>query len=99
MDAEKDIELLKFHGWDIPPECARILRISTMLLKKGAGRGLTPFAIGSTMCRETLKHASVIEQIIQEANEVGLPESCEDSFLETVSLIMDRRLDGVFPQV
>ncbi|KAJ1377517.1 putative phosphatidylinositol 4-kinase gamma 4 isoform X1 [Sesbania bispinosa] len=35
LDAEEDIALLKFHGWDLPVECARTLRISTMLLKKG----------------------------------------------------------------
>ncbi|KAG6752689.1 hypothetical protein POTOM_042724 [Populus tomentosa] len=93
LDAEQDIALLKFHGWDIPPECARTLRISTMLLKKGVERGLTPFAIGSIMCRETVKKESVIEQIVQEAHDAVLPGSSEAAFLEAVSLIMDRRLD------
>lgn len=97
MDAEQDIELLKFHGWHIPPECARTLRISTMLLKKGAERGLTPFAIGSIMCRETLKKESVIEQIVQEASEAVLPGTSEAAFLESVSLIMDRCLDKLSP--
>uniref|UniRef100_A0A6N2KAJ0 1-phosphatidylinositol 4-kinase n=1 Tax=Salix viminalis TaxID=40686 RepID=A0A6N2KAJ0_SALVM len=93
LDAGQDIALLKFHGWDIPPEVARTLHISTMLLKKGVERGLTPFAIGSIMCRETLKKESVIEQIVQEARDVVLPGSSEAAFLEAVSLIMDRRLD------
>lgn len=96
LDVEQDIELLKFHGWDLPPECARTLRISTMLLKKGARRGLTPFAIGSIMCRETLKKESVIEQIIQEAQEAELPGTSEAAFLESVSSIMDRHLDELF---
>ncbi|KAJ6418812.1 hypothetical protein OIU84_002065 [Salix udensis] len=93
LDAGQDIALLKFHGWDIPPEVARTLHISTMLLKKGVERGLTPSAIGSIMCRETLKKESVIEQIVQEARDVVLPGSSEAAFLEAVSLIMDRRLD------
>lgn len=93
LDAEEDIKLLKFHGWDLPPKCARILRISTMLLKKGAGRGLTPFSIGSIMCRETLKKKSVIEQIIQQAEEAALPGTSEAEFLDIVSVIMDRRLE------
>lgn len=97
MDAEQDIELLKFHGWHIPPECAHTLRISTMLLKKGVERGLTPFAIGSIMCRETLKKESVIEQIVQEASEAVLPGTSEAAFLESVSLIMDRCLDKLSP--
>ncbi|EEF45716.1 phosphatidylinositol 4-kinase gamma 3 [Ricinus communis] len=93
LDAEQDIALLKFHGWDIPPSCARTLRISTMLLKKGAKRGLTPFAIGSIMCRETMKKESAIERIIQEAQDAVLPESSEAAFLECVASIMDHRLD------
>ncbi|KAM5557627.1 phosphatidylinositol 4-kinase gamma 3 [Rosa sericea] len=93
LDAEQDIELLKFHGWNLPPECARTLRIATLLLKKGAERGLTPFAIGSIMCRETLKRESVIEHIIQEAKEAQLPGTSEASFLESVSSIMDQHLD------
>ncbi|KAL6132151.1 hypothetical protein ACLB2K_070522 [Fragaria x ananassa] len=96
LDAEQDIGLLKFHGWNLPPDCARTLRISTMLLKKGAERGLTPFAIGSLMCRETLKKKSVIEQIIQEAKEAELPGTSEASFLESVSSIMDRYLDKLY---
>ncbi|KAF7830711.1 Phosphatidylinositol 4-kinase gamma 3 [Senna tora] len=93
LDAEADIKLLKFHGWDLSPECARVLRISTMLLKKGAERGLTPFTIGSIMCRETLKKKSVMEHIIEEAEEALVPGSSEDAFLHLVSLIMDKRLD------
>lgn len=97
LDAEQDIELLKFHGWDLPIECARTLRISTMLLKKGTDRGLSPFAIGSIMCRETLKKESVIEQIVREAQEGILPGSSEAAFIETVSSIMDHRLEELFP--
>ncbi|XP_059634380.1 phosphatidylinositol 4-kinase gamma 4-like [Cornus florida] len=93
LDAEADITLLKFYGWELPLECARILRISTMLLKKGAERRLTPFAIGSIMCRETLKKESVIEEIVKAALDSMLPGTSEDAFLESVSEIMDRRLD------
>ena len=93
LDAEKDIEILKFHGLDLPPECARTLRISTMLLKKGAESGLTPFAIGNIMCRETLNNKSVIEEIVDKANDYTLPGMSEAAFLETVSEIMDATLD------
>jgi hypothetical protein len=79
----------------MPVECARTLRISTMLLKKGVERGLTPFAIGSIMCRETLKKESIIEEIVQEAQDSTLPVTSEALFLETVSHIMDRRLDEI----
>lgn len=93
LDAEQDIALLKFHGWELSLECSRMLRISTMLLKKGVERGLTPFAIGSIMCRETLKKESIIEEIVNEAQKAMLPGMNETAFLESVFEVMDRRLD------
>ncbi|KAL5747762.1 hypothetical protein ACOSQ2_025059 [Xanthoceras sorbifolium] len=93
LDAEQDIALLQFHGWNMPLECARTLRISTMLLKKGVEKGLTPFAIGSIMCRENINKESMIEEIVREAHDSLLPGMSEAAFLETVSDIMDSRLD------
>lgn len=93
MDAEKDIALLKFYGWDLPNECARVLRISTMLLKKGAEKGLTPFTIGNMMCRETVRKISAIEEIVEEALDSILPGSSEAAFLDSVSSIIDLRLE------
>ncbi|KVH91059.1 phosphatidylinositol 4-kinase gamma 4-like [Cynara cardunculus var. scolymus] len=95
LDAEEDIALLNFYGWNLPLECARTLRISTMLLKKGVEKGLSPFAIGSIMCRENLNKQSVIEEIVEEADDCVLPGSSEAAFMETVSEIMDRRLDSI----
>ncbi|KAG9150660.1 hypothetical protein Leryth_008124 [Lithospermum erythrorhizon] len=95
LDAEEDLALLKFYGWEVPVECARTLRVSTMLLKKGVEKGLTPFAIGNIMCRETLHTESVIEEIVQEAFDSVLPDSSESALLETISSVMDHRLDNV----
>ncbi|KAK7358513.1 hypothetical protein VNO77_00444 [Canavalia gladiata] len=93
LDAEKDIELLKNYGWDIPLQCAQTLHISTMLLKKGIERGLTPYAIGSIMCRENLNKESIIEEIVGEAKDSLLPGMEESAFLQSISQIMDSRLD------
>ncbi|PNY00097.1 putative phosphatidylinositol 4-kinase type 2-beta [Trifolium pratense] len=93
LDAEKDIEILKLYGWDIPLQCARTLRISTMLLKKGVARGLTPYAIGSIICRENLNKESVIEEIMSEAQESLGPGMDESAFLDSISQIMDSHLD------
>ncbi|KAA8528225.1 hypothetical protein F0562_035524 [Nyssa sinensis] len=93
LDAEQDIALLKFYGWDLSLKCSRTLRISTMLLKKGAERGLTPFDIGSIMCRETLNKESMIEEIVHKAQDSMIPGMGESAFLETVSQIMDFQLD------
>ncbi|KAG6397132.1 hypothetical protein SASPL_143296 [Salvia splendens] len=93
LDAEKDIATLKFYGLDLSPEVARTLRISTMLLKKGVDRGLTPFAIGSIMCRENLNNKSVIEEIVHEAEDAVLPGMSEAAFLEALSEVMDSTLE------
>lgn len=93
MDAEQDLAILKFYGLDLSPECARTLRVSTMLLKKGAERGLMAYAIGSMMCREKLNKRSVIEEIVEEATDGMLPGMSGAAFLETVSEIMDVRLE------
>ncbi|KAK8618075.1 hypothetical protein V6N13_115950 [Hibiscus sabdariffa] len=93
LDAEQDIALLKSYGLDIPLECARTLRISTMLLKKGVERGLTPFAIGSIMCRENINKESAIEQMVQEAWDSLLPGMSEAAFIQSISEVMDTWLD------
>lgn len=95
LDAEEDIKLLQFHGWDLSVECARVLRISTMLLKKGVKIGLTPFAIGNVMCREILNKKSMIEEIVDEAEDSMLPGMSEVAFLDAVSQMMDIQLDKV----
>uniref|UniRef100_A0A0C9RLB9 1-phosphatidylinositol 4-kinase n=1 Tax=Wollemia nobilis TaxID=56998 RepID=A0A0C9RLB9_9CONI len=97
LDADKDIELLKFHGWNLSLECSRVLRVSTMLLKKGAAAGLTPYEIALVMCRESLNKPSDIENILEEAQEAVLPASREETFLEVVSQIMDCYLANIRP--
>lgn len=49
------------------------------------------------MCRETVKKESVIEKIVEESEESLLPGTSESAFLESVSVIMDRYLDGLSP--
>ncbi|CAN6350012.1 unnamed protein product [Urochloa humidicola] len=95
LDAEEDIAILRFHGWEVSRECARTLRVATMLLKKGVERGLTAFDIGSIMCRETLTKESVIEEMVRQAQALALRGAGGDetAFLQAVSEIMDRRLD------
>lgn len=66
-----------------------------MLLKKGAKRGLTPFDIGSFMCRETLTKKSMIEECVEEAIDSLVPGTSEATFLESVYEIMDLRLDQI----
>lgn len=93
LDAEQDIALLNYYGLELSPASAHTLRISTALLKKGAERGLTPFAIGTFMCRENLNKKSVLEEILDRAKDSLLPGMSESTFLEAVYEIMDETLD------
>jgi len=102
LDAEEDMAMLRLHGWEVSRECARTLRVATMLLKKGVERGLTAFHIGSILCRETLTKESAIEEIVREAEAQRVGGGCDDdddetAFLQAVSEIMDRRLDEISP--
>lgn len=98
LDAERDLALLKFYGWEPSPECSRTLSISTMLLKKGAERGLAPRDIGSILCRETVRKESRMEEMIREAKDAVLPGTSETVFMETISEIMDLHLDSLSKQ-
>lgn len=95
LDAEADILLLQKHGWALSEECARVLRVGTMLLKKGAAAGLTPYKIGSMMCRETLNKMSVIEEMLEAAENRVLPGTSESGFISVLSAIMDKYMQAV----
>ncbi|KAK1430648.1 hypothetical protein QVD17_13541 [Tagetes erecta] len=95
LDAEQDIALLSSYGWDLSPECARVLRVSTMLLKKGAIKGLSPFSIGQIMCRVNVNKESMIEKMVKKAHNSMLKGMSEEAFLEIVSEIMDFELENI----
>jgi hypothetical protein len=84
---------MKSHGWTLSAACARVFRVATMLLKKGAAAGLTPYEIGSMMCRETLHKMSVIEKIVEAAESTVLSESNESCFLAALATIMDKYIE------
>lgn len=87
LDVEEDIALLRECGWSMRPQLARIFRISTMLLKKGAAAGLTPFEIGSIMSRgDSLDTKSTIELIVERAEAMNLKEH---AFLRVVGKLLD----------
>ncbi|MCO5557346.1 hypothetical protein L7F22_010909 [Adiantum nelumboides] len=98
LDADADILLLEKHGWTLPDECARVLRVGTMLLKKGAAAGLTPFQIGSMLCRESLNKMSAIENMLEDAENSVLPGTSETGFLAALSAIMDSYIQTVLFQ-
>ena len=51
MDADRDLGILAQHGLALRPECARVLRVLTALLRRSTARGLTPFDFASIICR------------------------------------------------
>lgn len=93
LDAEEDLALLKKHGWSLRTSCKRVFRLSTMLLKKSAAAGLTPYEIGSMMCRETLYKKSVMEEMIEEVEDKLPTSATERDFLNAMSATMDSRIN------
>ena len=99
MDSNKDLAVLASHGLMLRAECERVLHVCTMLLKKGAARGMTPFEIGSVMCREALT-MSPIEKLdklalTQAAAEFGVDRSevTNDQYLQHMAAVLDEYLD------
>jgi hypothetical protein len=52
LDSERDVDVLRAHGLTLRPDCIRVLRVCTMLLKKAAAKLLTPYQIGCIMTRQ-----------------------------------------------
>ncbi|XP_015699254.1 phosphatidylinositol 4-kinase gamma 4 [Oryza brachyantha] len=96
LNEEEDVKLLKLHGCEPSSKCVRVLRVSTMMLKKGVARGLTPYEIGNMLCRENITTKSKIEEIVEEAENIVLPGTSEEGFMEAISRIMDHRLNEIF---
>ncbi|KAK9861315.1 hypothetical protein WJX84_011048 [Apatococcus fuscideae] len=66
LDADRDLQLIADQRITLRPECERIFRVTTLVLKKGAALGLTPFQIGLFMSRRVCD-ASPLEVILEEA--------------------------------
>eukprot|EP00249_Psilotum_nudum_P005621 c19066_g1_i1 orf=458-2305(+) len=89
LDAEEDIALLRQFGWNLRAQTAQVLRVSTMLLKKGAAAGLTPFQIGSIMSREFPDSKSSLEILLEQAEARKQLAESKACFLEVLSELLD----------
>jgi len=99
LDSAKDLAVLASHGLMLRPECERVLSVCTMLLKKGAARGMTPFSIGNIMCREALTK-SPLEKLHKHALDLAAAhlqiskvEVTNEHYLQHMSAVLDEYLD------
>lgn len=81
LDADSDIALLrdKFSDWFLP-ETYKVLKVTTMWLKKGAAFDLTPYELGTRMCSLHMDTPSELEAIYYEAMDLV------DRELETLNM-------------
>jgi hypothetical protein len=63
LDAERDAAVLAAHGLELRPECLRVLRVSTMVLQRGAAAGLTPAQIAGVVSRQDSAAPSPLEKM------------------------------------
>jgi hypothetical protein len=73
LDAEADVQLLAAHGLRLRPECARVLRVCTLLLQRGAAAGLTAHQIGAIACRQAFTK-SPLEKLHHRAMQLAAAE-------------------------
>jgi hypothetical protein len=99
IDSDKDVKTLE--SLRIRPECLRTMRISTMILKRGAAFGLTLYDLGSIVSRAVLEEPSELELIYHEAvKELGLVDgeirtkAEEEQLLEAIARIFDHKLES-----
>jgi len=73
-----------------------VLRITTLWLKLGAKHNLTPYDLGSKMCRQQYDVPSELENICREAEEASQSESDEkqreDAFFSALTDIMEKKM-------
>mmetsp|Transcript_34857 Transcript_34857/g.53522 ORF Transcript_34857/g.53522 Transcript_34857/m.53522 type:complete len:168 (+) Transcript_34857:1371-1874(+) len=71
IDIMVDIKRLD-QTFKFRPECLRNMRISSLLLKMGAEKGLTLSQIGSILCRpdEDDEQPSILEKIVENARKI-----------------------------
>jgi len=94
IDIKKDLENLK--RLRIRKECLRTMKISTMLLKKGAIAGLTLYDIGSVVSRMIPDEPSTLEQMFEntliEMGAVNGSTINEEELLEVLGRTMDKQI-------
>jgi len=96
LDAEMDIKLLKRKFTDtFRSEHFRILRISTMLLKKAARWDLTFYDIACLMCRSQPKLPSKLETLCQEAAMSLEDKADEETFQKNLSTLLEAEMQRI----
>jgi len=70
LDIDADVEVLE-SSFKFRPVCLRNMKISTLLLQKGAANGLTLAQIGQLICRpdEDDSEPSTLEKIVMKAEQ------------------------------
>jgi len=104
IDPDEDAKMLKTF-LPIPNESILIMKISTLLLKKGVHNNLTLSQIGTIASRKVPEKLSFLEIMVEEARPAA-KEICESAgqtdthvieqiFLQTLGEILDRELSKI----
>ncbi|KAH7434127.1 hypothetical protein KP509_06G001100 [Ceratopteris richardii] len=90
LDVEHDLKLLQECGWDMQSGSVLVLRITTMLLKKAAPAGLTPFQIGSILsCTNSMGSKPPIEAFLEQAGARGCCSATDPQVLDHLASLID----------
>lgn len=73
LDVNQDMSILSQHGLELRKACERVFRVCNILLKKAVAYNLTPYQIGSMMCRQTFRK-SPLERMHKRALQLSIQE-------------------------
>eukprot|EP00475_Leptophrys_vorax_P001010 TRINITY_DN10529_c0_g1_i1.p1 TRINITY_DN10529_c0_g1~~TRINITY_DN10529_c0_g1_i1.p1 ORF type:complete len:443 (-),score=1.68 TRINITY_DN10529_c0_g1_i1:402-1730(-) len=97
LDADADVATLQEAGWTLPPSTELVFKASTMLLKKGAGAGRTPFEIGSLMVRDDPDEPSEIEKMVEAAtSKLTEEEAASNTAVANLMVHLEPVMDAYF---
>lgn len=94
IDLERNISMLK-QKINLHPECLKMLKVGTTLLKKGVEAGLTLFDIGSLLCSTDQNQPSKLDLLLEKAKKLS---GIHDEFPFFVSLLDQELTTMINPQ-
>jgi len=94
IDADVNARLLT-EKLNMTPDSIKTMKITTMLLKKGAQNDLSLYDIASLICRQDLDVPSALEVLCKNVEGMIESQDSEELFFQCLSKLMDEQIDKI----
>jgi len=95
LDIEEDARILSENG--IPAASIQTMKLTSLLLKKGAAAGLTLFQIASLVCADDEAEQSALESVVESAEEMSNGD--EISFYQNYEQLVDALISNTYTHI